>query len=706
MLETNGIGKMSESYLYENEELIKTYTTQGYEQEGGEILIDCKCMECYMNHDKKSRHVQLETGKSYCENSGESQTLEEYISDQQNITLEESKELIKNFYSLDKFSKKIRVPVEFLERLDISLIENKIRIPYYAENNQEIAARFICKDNSSRWEYGSEANLYGLWKVKEFKDKSYIVLTRSEESTIRLWLNGIQALGKPLNYNFKEINAEILNKFEKVYIINKGSLHFTKMIKNACENLPYEKIYIIDLFSNQDEKSLNLENIHTFAKKISQKKYNENVGIKEPLLFDNIVKPTIEKNVVLGKRIAEKLHTKFYANSLYTFNNTYYERDSDKSTTKKEILKINENIKNSLITATLNYLKIKHAVTYNELDLDNVIFLNGRLNLKTKEFLPHNPDVFNIFRLNVNYIEESDIETNSAVEEALSKLSEKDRKALLQFMGYSLTNRTDLNTFCCVIGKKSNKFKSILSDMLVKIIGIENVCNIPLQKFNDKFKNDLIANKLLNIVNELPKEEVKDVITFKNLVARDTIEIKCTGKETTYIKNVTKHLFFASELPTLKEGIYDERFFKQMLVIKCDEEITIDEEKLLEKSALEYTTSLAIREYLEMLDNEKIEFANKEESDRIVAEYKASKVEDSIQEFINSEDGLDSCFEKEGKKAKEKEIYKKYKEWCEYNDYKTMKRVKLFEEILKTGKYVKAGMKDGYPCLKKIKLDI
>lgn len=350
MIKPNEIGKKPESYLYENEELIKTCTTQEYEQEGGEILIDSKCMECYMNHEKKSRHVQLETGKSYCENTGESQTLEEYISDQQNITLEESKELIKNFYSLDKFSKKIRVPVEFLERLDISLIENKIRI---------------------------------------------------------------------------------VNKFEKVYIINKGSLHFSKMIKNACENLPYEKIYIIDLFSNQDEKSLNLENIHTFAKKISQEKYNEYVGIKEPLLFDNIVKPTIEKNVVLGKRIAENLHTKFYANSLYTFNNTYYERDSDKSTTKKKILKINENIKNSLITATLNYLKIKHAVTYNELDLDNVIFLNGRLNLKTKEFLPHSPDFFNIFRLNVNYIEESDIETNSAVKETLSKLSEKDRKALL-----------------------------------------------------------------------------------------------------------------------------------------------------------------------------------------------------------------------------------------------------------------------------------
>ena len=53
MLEPNGIGKMSESYLYENEELIKTCTTQEYEQEGGEILIDCKCMECYMNHEKK-----------------------------------------------------------------------------------------------------------------------------------------------------------------------------------------------------------------------------------------------------------------------------------------------------------------------------------------------------------------------------------------------------------------------------------------------------------------------------------------------------------------------------------------------------------------------------------------------------------------------------------------------------------------------------
>ena len=71
MFKPNEIRKMPESYLYENEELIKTCTTQEYEQEGGEILIDCKCMECYMNHEKKSRHVQLETGKSYCENTGE-----------------------------------------------------------------------------------------------------------------------------------------------------------------------------------------------------------------------------------------------------------------------------------------------------------------------------------------------------------------------------------------------------------------------------------------------------------------------------------------------------------------------------------------------------------------------------------------------------------------------------------------------------------
>lgn len=561
------------------------------------------------------------------------------------------------------------------------------------------------EETNITWESNTTVNLYGLWKLNEFQDKSYIVLTITEESTIRLWLNGIQALGKPIKFDLKGIHIKKISKFEKIYIINKRSSQFTKMIRFICENFPYEKIYVIDLFFDKDEKSLNSENIHTLAKQISQERYNEYAKIEEPSNFNNIIKAKNKNHVALGKLVAENSNIICYANKLYIYNNTYYEKDSDNKTIEKEMLKISEYITTPLIKQTLNHLKIKYAINYDEVDTDNINFLNGRLNLQTKEFLPHSPDVFNIFRLNVNYIEEPDIETNSAIEEVLSKLSKKDKKALLQFIGYSVTNRTNLNTFCCVIGKNSKEFMSILSDMLIKIIGIENVCNIPLQKFNDKFKNDLIANKLLNIVNELPKEEVKDVTTFKNLVARDTIEIKCTGKETTYIKNVTKHLFFASKLPTLKEGIYDERFFKQMLVIKCDEEIAVDEEKLLERSSLEYITSLAIREYLEMLDNEKIEFANKEESDKIVAEYKTGNVDDSIKEFINSEDGLDSCFEEDGKKVKMKDIYESYEIWCEDNGYKPMIRKRLIEGIFKTEKYIEAKKQNGDRCFKR-KLDI
>ena len=59
---------MREPYIYENEELIKRYTTQEYEQEGGEIITNCWCWDCGLSNKHNTMHVQLETGKFYCEN--------------------------------------------------------------------------------------------------------------------------------------------------------------------------------------------------------------------------------------------------------------------------------------------------------------------------------------------------------------------------------------------------------------------------------------------------------------------------------------------------------------------------------------------------------------------------------------------------------------------------------------------------------------
>lgn len=78
-----------------------------------------------------------------------------YISEQQGVSEKDVEKLIENYDGLYKYSEDIGVPVEFLKKLNISFEDDKIRIPYYDEDNQEIGAKLISKDNKSNniWEW-------------------------------------------------------------------------------------------------------------------------------------------------------------------------------------------------------------------------------------------------------------------------------------------------------------------------------------------------------------------------------------------------------------------------------------------------------------------------------------------------------------------------------------------------------------------------
>ena len=101
-----------------------------------------------------------------------------FLVEKEGISKEEAIAKVNGFYSLVIYANEINIDISFLESLGVANGTNAVKIPYYDEEKQEIAIRYKMKNFKYRWEKGSKANLYGLWKLKEFEDKSYIILVK------------------------------------------------------------------------------------------------------------------------------------------------------------------------------------------------------------------------------------------------------------------------------------------------------------------------------------------------------------------------------------------------------------------------------------------------------------------------------------------------------------------------------------------------
>lgn len=104
--------------------------------------------------------------------------LTKFIADREGITTKEAFAKINNFYTLGIYAQDTKLPLTFLKELKLETGNNDVKIPYFDEDNQEIAVKRLRKNFNGTWQTGSKANLYGLWKLKEFDDNSYIVLTK------------------------------------------------------------------------------------------------------------------------------------------------------------------------------------------------------------------------------------------------------------------------------------------------------------------------------------------------------------------------------------------------------------------------------------------------------------------------------------------------------------------------------------------------
>lgn len=175
-----------------------------YEIRGNEL--NCLCP--FHEEDTPSFNANLETSKYHCFGCGAKGNATTFIAKMEGISTKEAWEKLKDLmyikYTLDDYASEKDLPLDFLEDLGLKNEKNNISIPYLDEEKRLIATRYRNHPfNPQRflWSKGAKTNLYGLWKLKGYKN-DYIVIVEGESDTQTLWYYKIQAIGVPRSDKF------------------------------------------------------------------------------------------------------------------------------------------------------------------------------------------------------------------------------------------------------------------------------------------------------------------------------------------------------------------------------------------------------------------------------------------------------------------------------------------------------------------------
>lgn len=154
---------------------------------------------------------------------------------------------------------------------------------------------------------------------------------------------------------------------------------------------------------------------------------------------------------------------------------------------------------------------------------------------------------------------------------------EAKQKVLAEYLGYVFIKNSVLKLEKAMIlyGTGSNG-KSVLFDIVLNLLGKDNVCSYSLQNLTDdkSYTRSLLSGKLLNYASELSSK--LNPTTFKMLVSGEPIEARMIYGKPFLLTDYARLLFNTNVLP--KDVEHNNAYYRRLLILGFEETIS-DEEK-------------------------------------------------------------------------------------------------------------------------------
>lgn len=703
--------------MYQYEQIIKELLVDDGSIKQKEDDLSCICPF----HDEKtpSFHINMETGVYHCFGCGEKGNIVSFVSKIKGISKSEAIEEYHLKDDLEFSETSIRTPLEvysamkqlpsdFLEKLRLENGYNgAIKIPYFDEDDKLVAIRIRTMPKGFRWDKNSKVIFYGLDKLKDFAD-DYIVIVEGESDTQTLWYNNVQALGIPgadmVNSVFKK-SPHTLDRFKKIYVhCDDDSGAGEKFVNSVAKKLAPREVYKISSKSlgGKDPSELFMFGLFDLDKLLNTAELIEVKDTEEKEKLQISTTPSINEDTPLNEIaefIASTRHTAFYMQHLYEYNNGVYVPDD--GDIEAFIYNARGDLKKADRREVLDYLKIITRVRKVPRYDDYINFQNGIFDLKRKEMIPHDPKIFMINQVNASYNENAP--KNEFVDKFLDDITscnEVRKKSILQIIGYCMTTSVRLQKAFIFLGGGDNG-KSVLVEIITELIGDDNTSHVSLHDMQGgKFYSSELTDKLLNVVSELPRNNLKSVEVFKSLVTGDKMAVERKYKDRYTIKPYAKNIFTANELPRIDDTT--EGFYRRLNILPFEAKFSNEakdkfhKENLFTQEARDYLASISIKAYLELLEAGSRSFANEEESNSVLDTYR--KENNSVLSFLDS-DSIRNRLSL-GQNIDRPELYTEYKNWCSECNYRAKGRNNFYKELRETG-LVEEKLHDGYPKVRR-----
>lgn len=301
---------------------------------------------------------------------------------------------------------------------------------------------------------------------------------------------------------------------------------------------------------------------------------------------------------------------------------------------------------------------------------------------KEKQYLkPWDPEDFMLYKLDFNYDPTAEAPLFQKYLDRV--LPDKSKQMVLaEYLGYVFVKNSVLKLEKALIlfGDGKNG-KSVLHDIILKVLGPENICSYSLQSLTDEkgYHRAMLTGRLLNYCSEISTK--LNTTTFKMLVSGEPIEARQIYGKPFILTDYAKMMFNTNVLP--KDIEVNTGFFRRFIIIHFDQIISDEEKDVnLANKIIANELSGVFNWVLIGLNRLLIQgdFSKSEAIDNAIKEFKLSS--DSVNLFLE-----DGCYIPGGTdQLPLKTLHQIYREYCKESGY-TACSLKTFADRLRNYNY-------------------
>lgn len=610
--------------------------------------------------------ADVKTGKYNCFACGAKGNAVTFLAETENISTKEAWKKLNDIepvvYTVTEYAREKRLPIEFLTSLGLSNGNKNVVIPYFDTNKNIMATRFRNHPSNPQrfaWKKGSKTILYGLWKMKEYTG-DYIVLVEGESDAQTLWYYGVQALGVPGASNFKEEYAELLDRFETIYIQHEEDIGAETFVGTILRYVDNSKCKIISCkrFGCKDVSQLHMKDkfdLNEYLKSEKEMKFN-----KMMFYDDNKFMHDAFGDYLIKKYNIVKIEKKLYMYS----EGTYI---SCEEALGSFIVNLIPNLSMNKKRETKDYIKDK-CNDVEEAKEQFICVNNGILDMKTLELKAHTPEIVIRNKININYYEQTE---NKEIDTIMNNLAVGDNEVvtlLYEMIGYCLYRGMPFQKVFILVGNGANG-KSTLLNMITHLLSEGNVSHVDLKEIaGNRFGKAELYGKLANIADDCSSNYLEDTSVMKRITGESYTSIEFKGQNSFSAKINTKMILSYNTIPRMNDTT--DGLTRRLVIIPLNAVFKKGNpnydpyisEKLKKQENLEYILYKSVQAINKVLLNKEFTVPEqvKNETDNYVRE------NNPVAAFL-----FDMYEENEIEKVPTTDLFKAFECWATENNYRS-----------------------------------